>query len=136
MLLLLELQLGAYQRCPGFRESGIPQGWRAYVRAWVCASVGAWVPACGRAGAHGCVGGCVHVGVPARASYLHSLEFSVWEDGMKALIWEVSMAAAYITSKTTTALRDAILESWRGTLTEGYRTVIDCCAPLWGKPGF
>lgn len=62
--------------------------------------------------AHTCVRVCV--------SHLHSLEFTVVKMEMKASVWEASTAAAHATSKMTTALQDAILESWRGTLIEGF----------------
>lgn len=68
MFLFLELQLGTYQRCLGFRETSIPPGLRAHVRG----CVRAWVHGYG------------HVGGHAHASYLQSLEFTVHEDGKES----------------------------------------------------
>lgn len=85
---------------------GLPAYLRGCVRAWVRGHVhaggGAWVGTCMRAG------GGAHFTCILWGSVSVKVE-------MKASIWEVSMAAAYTTSKMITALRDAILESWRGT---------------------
>lgn len=76
---------------------------------------------------HGCVGTCMRTGawvrgwVRACGRTCAHLTCILWSPvyvkmGMKASIWEVNMGAAYTTSKMITALRDAILESWKGTL--------------------
>lgn len=103
-----------------------------YERAWVSTSMGVWARACGRV--HGCVGGCIGAWVSAcmrtggGGAWVRAcgrtcahLTCILWSPvyvkmGMKASIWEVNMGAAYTTSKMITALRDAILESWKGTL--------------------